>query len=325
MRHFKRLAAVYGVLFWMVGSLTSLRGDDVQAIPVTFTKEGGAVHIAIGGAAFADYVYADPRISRPYFAHVKTADGLPVTRNHPPIEGRDRVDHAEYHPGVWLAFGDINGHDYWRLKARVKHAGFLKEPQGESNHGSFVVQNQYLSADGDQIICVEVCRIDVHVLPAGWLLLYESEFKSDSNAFVFGDQEEFGLGIRVTTPIAVEKGGRILDSEGRQNEKGVWGKQAVWCDYGGVVQDRFIGMAIMPSPHNFRSSWFHARDYGLLVANPFGRKAMTGGEASAQRVPKGEAFRLGYGLLVHSAPKDAPVDLKEAYRAYLKILSDRKQ
>ena len=36
----------------------------------------------------------------------------------------------------------------------------------------------------------------------------------------------------------------------------------------------------MPGPGNFGRSWFQARDYGLLVANPFGRRYFTGGEPS---------------------------------------------
>ena len=41
---------------------------------------------------------------------------MQVTRHHPPIEGQDRVDHGTFHPGIWMAFGDISGSDYWRLE-----------------------------------------------------------------------------------------------------------------------------------------------------------------------------------------------------------------
>ena len=32
------------------------------------------------------------------------------------------------HPGVWLAFGDVNGEDFWRNKWRIEHAAFVAEP-----------------------------------------------------------------------------------------------------------------------------------------------------------------------------------------------------
>jgi len=285
---------------------------------VAFKHEPNKLLITIGGKPFATYVYEDSKITRPYFAHVRSPDGIQVTRNHPPIEGQDRTDHATMHPGIWLTFGDISGNDYWRLKARTVHDKFVVPPHGGPGRGSFTVRNRYLSAEGDKTVCVETCRYTILVRPAGYLLIWESDFTSDSGAFSFGDQEEFGLGVRVATPISVRKGGHIADSEGRRNEKQVWGKQAGWCDYSGEIEGQRVGMTLMPDPNNFRRSWYHARDYGLLVANPFGRNAMTRGEKSKVVVRKGEKFRLGYGVFIYSVPADATVDIAAAYRDYLK-------
>jgi hypothetical protein len=43
------------------------------------------------------------------------------------------------------------------------------------------------------------------------------------------------------------------------------------------------------------------RDYGLMVANPFGRKSMNQGELSRVEVKQGERLRLRFGILLHSA------------------------
>ena len=290
---------------------------------VAFQSEPGKVLISIGGAPFASYVYEDPDIPRPYFAHVKAPNGTQVTRNHPPVEGKDRTDHGTYHPGVWLTFGDVNGNDYWRLKAKTKHERFVGKPKGGPGRGSFAVENRYLSEDGAKTVCVETCRYTVLVREAGYLLIIDSSFTSGEGDFTFGDQEEFGLGIRVATPISVKEGGRITNSDGMVNEKKVWGKQADWCDYGGPVEGEWVGMTVMPAPKNFRRSWYHARDYGFVAANPFGRKAMKAGEESKVVVKKGEIFRLGYGLLVHSSPKDEDVDLDAAYRDYLIVIGGK--
>jgi hypothetical protein len=123
-----------------------------------------------------------------------------------------------------------------------------------------------------------------------------------------------GLGIRLATPLAVANGGRIIDSEGRRDEAQVWGKTAQWCAYSGEVDGKPVGIALMPDPANFRRCWFHARDYGLLAANPFGRNAFMGGEKSRVVVPRRTTLRLRYGLLVF----DGSPDLDDAYRAYLR-------
>ena len=130
---------------------------------VAFEHQPNKLNITIGGKPFATYVYEDTQTTRPYFANVKTPSGIQATRNHPPIEGIDAMDHATFHPGIWLAFGSISGHDYWRLKAKVKHEMFVEKPKGSSGKGTFTVRNHYLTTDGKDRVCVELCRYTVLV------------------------------------------------------------------------------------------------------------------------------------------------------------------
>ena len=289
------------------------------ADPPAIKLERGENHVVItaGTEKVATYVFRDERIPRPYFAHLFAPGNVQVSRNHPPVPGKDALDHDLFHPGLWLAFGELSGHDYWRLKAKVQHDGFSEELKSERGRGSFAVRNKYLSTKGDETVCVETCRYTVLARPAGWLLLSDSTFTSDSGALVFGDQEEMGLGLRVATPLAVKNGGRIKNSEGKTNEKEVWGRQADWCDYSGVIEGRRVGMTLMPDPANFGRSWFHARDYGFVAANPFGRNAFTRGDVSRLVVRRGKSLRLSFGVLLHAAPEGKETDLAAAYLDYL--------
>ena len=56
----------------------------------------------------------------------------------------------------------------------------------------------------------------------------------------------------------------ILNSAGQKTAQATWGKPADWCDYSGTLYNRRAGLMIMPDPKNFRPSWFHNRDYGLM-------------------------------------------------------------
>ena len=51
-----------------------------------------------------------------------------------------------------------------------------------------------------------------------------------------------------------------------------------------------IGITLLTDPKSFRPSWWHNRDYGVFVANPFGRAAMKQGDKSAVTVKRGEGF-----------------------------------
>lgn len=284
----------------------------------TVLHEPGQVRIEIGGKPFARFVYRDPEIRRPYFCDLREPGGVQVTRAHPPVEGKDPTDHGTFHPGLWLAFGDLSGSDFWRNKARVEHVQY-GGPGLVRDASRFVVKNRYLSEAGEPL-CTEVCRVAVWSRPAGTLLLVDSELSPAGEELVFGDQEEMGLGVRLATPLIVTKGGRIRSSEGKENEKAIRGTNAAWADYSGMVDGRRVGVCLMPDPENFRPSWYHARDYGLLVANPFGRNALAGGEKSAVVVKKGETLRLRYGVLAHGSKDAAGADVAAAYADYLTLL-----
>jgi len=318
-RFLPRLSLAFALSLWWTG--TAARATDGK---VAFdAKDVGEIAVKIDGSPIAIYVYEDPEISRPYFAHLRAPGAPQVSRNHPPIEGKDRSDHGTYHPGLWMSFGDISGNDYWRLAARVEHVDHDVAP-GEN---SFTVRNRYLDQqDPTKTVCEEVCTYTIMVRPTGYLLLWDSTFSSDRE-FYFGDQEEMGIGFRVATPIRVETdaaggmpagNGTMIDSEGRLNGEQIWGNAADWCDYSGTLKGQHVGMTLFCHPKNFRPSWFHARDYGLLEANPFGREAFGKGEKSRVPVQPGEKFRLRYGVFVHASPQGQSPNFAEEYVNYVR-------
>jgi hypothetical protein len=290
---------------------------------VSFREQPGQVVILVADKPVATYRYVDQQIPRPYLTHVRTPGGIQVTRNHPPIEGADATDHDKLHPGIWMAFGDLGGSDFWRNKARVVHDGFEQRPTGGRGHGSFAVRNRYVAGKaGGETVCREVARYAWVVRPHGYLLLWDSTFSWDKE-FWFGDQEEMGLGIRMATPITVKAGGTILDAKGRRNEAQIWGQSADWCDYSGAINGRRVGMTLMCDPGNFRPTCYHARDYGFVAANPFGRKCFNKGDESKVVVKPGETLLLRYGVLIHESPDGKPLDLATEYEAFRVLLEAR--
>ncbi|MPY90412.1 MAG: hypothetical protein GEU99_21135 [Luteitalea sp.] len=286
---------------------------------VTFRHEPNVLHIEVGGRPFADYRYADPQIPRPYFTHVMTPAGSRVTRNHPPDQVNDLTDHATMHPGIWMAFGDLSGNDYWRLKAKVEHERFTSSPEGGAGMGRFAVRNYYLKAASTDRIASEEVSYTILAIREGYLLVWDSTFApyGEMEAIVFGDQEEMGLGIRVQTRLAEQFGGGITDAAGRTGAKEIWGTQSDWIDYSGTLEGKWIGLTVMPHPANFRKSWYHARAYGFIAANPFGRAAMKAGPKSEVVVKRGDTLRLRYGVLVHSADSKQQTNIAAAYQQYL--------
>jgi hypothetical protein len=214
------------------------------------------------------------------------------------------------------------------LAAPVRHAEFISKPAGGAGEGAFAVRNEYLDQkDPSKIVCEENARYTFSIRPAGYLLQWDSTFSSDQE-FAFGDQEEMGIAFRVATPLRVGASGegdappgngRILDSAGRRNEEQVWGNSADWCDYSGTMAGQHVGMTIFSHPDNFRPSWHHARNYGFVAANPFGRKAFGKGETSRIVVQPGKTLRLRFAILLHAGPEGSAPDLRSSYADYLEL------
>jgi hypothetical protein len=311
------------VSFPLAVAMLMLVATPVLAAQVDFEQQVGQFVIRVDGRAIATYVYQDDDIPRPYFAHVKAPSGQQVTRNLPPVEGIDATDHDTIHPGIWLAFGDLDGSDFWRNKARVVHQRFVVPPVGGSDRGCFVEDKNYFRKDGS-VVCRERFECAIVVRDGGYLLIWNSTFDADQS-FFFGDQEEMGIGFRVTTPLTEQNGGQLTDSAGRVGAEAIWSQAAKWCDYSGSIDNTHLGMTLLCHADNFGPSWMHARDYGFCAANPFGRQAMNKGEHSRIDVSPGEKLRLRYGIWIHSSPaKDQPLseiltELNAVYDDYLQI------
>ena len=165
--------------------------------------------------------------SRTYGAGGRPRDAKPPTGRRP-----GSIDHDTSHPGLWLAFGDLGGADFWRNQGRVRHERFVAEPRGGSGRGAFAVRNRYLSPGG-KTLCTETARYTLLVRPAGYLLLWDSDFARTRATWSSATRRKMGLGIRIATPLAVDRGGVLRDSAGRQNERAVRGHQPDWVDNSG--------------------------------------------------------------------------------------------
>lgn len=277
--------------------------------------------IACDGAPVGDFVFADRVVRRPGFHNLHAPDGTQVTRRHPPEPGKDATDHADMHPGLWMGFGDISGADFWRNKGTIRHDRFVDSPAVRSGRLEWSTASTLVSSTGMEL-ARQTGRFTLARKDQAYLLTWEADFVPLIDGFSFGDQEEMGLGARVATALTEKNGGLIVSSTGDRTANATWGKAYGWCDYSGTIDGRRAGVAIVPFPQNFRPCWWHNRDYGVFVANPFGRKALTQGAASRVDVPRGEVFSLRFAVILHSGPAESPFDVAAACRQFLEEQSD---
>jgi hypothetical protein len=308
------------LLFWlapMFGAIVVLNVAAAEPSVWKCDEKADRLVISCEDGSACEYVFADKTIKRPFFCRVKAPGGTSVTRSYPPVPETDAADHADMHPGLWLAFGDLGGSDFWRNKGAVLHERFSQSPKIDGDSLQFTVENRYV--DGQRTAATETCHIALIHRGEGYLITFDSAF-TGKDSLVFGDQEEMGLGVRVASPLRVTGGnGELVDSEARRNEPEIWGMSAEWCDYRGKMGDKTVGVALFSHRDNFRPSWYHVRDYGLMVANPFGRKALTGGEPSRLEIKPGDELRLRFAAWVHASDAETQPNIQSAYRDYLDL------
>ncbi|MGC6550801.1 MAG: PVC-type heme-binding CxxCH protein [Rubripirellula sp.] len=303
--------------------MTQKRVGDLSGFWLKDTEDSLEIHLR--KQKIATYLKRHDQLTRRALVNVTTPSGIQVTRNFPPrlpedldpgYKGEAGMIHPVMHPGIWLGFGDVSGNDYWRLQSRVAFNGYHQPPEADRNHASFTAINRFLDKGEQTEVCQELTHYRFEIIPQGLLILIHAQYSSDQHDFYFGDQEESGLAVRVASPLRVQGGeGTIVNSHGDLNGAKVWGKEADWFDYHGTIEGRQVGVMVVPGTQNRRDSWLHARDYGVVVTNPFPKQPRERREPFIKTpVAKNESFKLSYGVVIHELPEGQPLDRKEIHQ-----------
>ncbi len=286
--------------------------DDAAPQPsVLFVQAKGVVHVLLGGEPFTTYHYADG--AKPYFYPVLGPGGASMTRGWPMVEGGTGEDHDHPHQrSLWYAHGDVNGHDFWAEgegHGRIEHRAIDTVKAGAT--GLLRVKNDWVAADGT-LICTELRTMQFRATDAGREIDFTIELTPASGDLRLGDTKEGSMAIRLAPTLRLDgpvAAGHCKNSAGHTDGE-CWGKRAAWVDYWGPIGDRTLGVAMFDHPKNRNHpTWWHARNYGLFAANPFGAHDFEGQPRGAgdQVVPAGETITFRYRLLFHEGEVDARV------------------
>ncbi len=269
----------------------------------TTSREGDKVTVNLDGKLFTEY-RTDSKV--PYCYPLMSASGACLSRHWPmdkSHEGEER-DHP-HHRSFWMSHGAVNGHDFWAWTTKKSDPKIEHKGVRELEDDAFTVDLAW-TAGGKTHLTEERTysfrKIDARTTAIGVV----SKLTAAEGDATFGDTKEGMFAIRVDRTLR-QKGkqakGSIADSEGRKNGE-VWGKRADWVAFAGPDEKGEPAViAILDHPSNLRHpTWWHARDYGLLAANPFGIHDFEGKEdkhAGDHVLKKGESLVFRYEVILH--------------------------
>ncbi len=286
---------------------------------VQFKQEADRIEVSIDGKPYTAF-YLAPGGNKPYLYPLSTASGIVVTR-HFPMEAfpGETKDHP-HHRGLFFSHGDINGLNFWATEPNMNtpktgsmHLAKVVELKGGQKAGTVRVIFSGQDPEGKTILR-ETRSITFHSDPKLRIIDYEIVIDAVEK-LTFGDTKEGTFGIRLATSMTEDKGkGKMVNAEGGQTQKEVWGKRSPWVDYDGPVDGKTVGVAIFDNPANPRyPTYWHSRAYGLFAANPFGVRDFTSDTSKngSLTVEPGHSVRFQYRVIIH------PGDTREAHIAEL--------
>lgn len=294
---------------------------------VELHRDQDRIDIVIGDHPFATYCVGGAS-AKPYLFALRSAEGTVVTRGFPMAEIPGE-DHDEPHQrAMYFAHGDVNGYDFWgeaafprwsRHSASMFGRTVFREfdeirsgPDSGALQAEFdlvtskgekiAAETQAYSFRGDERVRIIDCDFTIH---------------ANHGLLKIGDTKEGIFAIRLVKALEPPTG-HMVNSHGDIGEKEIWGRPADWVDYYGNVAGESVGVVIFDHPANLRHpTYWHARQYGLLSANPFGLKEFLHDrrQDGSYVIEAGGSLTLRYRVFIHHGDlREAGV--AEAYQQY---------
>ncbi|MCX7700460.1 MAG: PmoA family protein [Gemmataceae bacterium] len=318
-------------------ALVLLAASPSDAAEISVRMEGRRAEFFLDGELVTAYHF-EPDLAKPYFWPILAPGQVRVTRGYPIDENLPNAtkDHR-HHRSAWFCHGDVIPEGVSLVPSsdrHVKGADFWSEAKGHgrivcteartTSANTLVTQNIWQDSAGTKILD-EVRTISLHAVRDGRLIVVEIELEATVAPLTFGDTKEGSFAVRVHDDLALNRKkpkSRLVNSAGASGEAAIWGHLADWCDYSGEVDGRHVGIAVFDAPSNPHRAAWHARGYGLLAANPFGRSVAgfpaRKGQTDLVKLPRGAKLKLRYGIFLHSGDEKAG-RVAEAFKEFARL------
>ncbi len=303
-------------------------------------KEGKyQIDVLIGGKLFTSYRHT-PDSSQPMFAKgilqtkpvlypVNSPSGVVLTRGYPFVQvPGEETDHP-HHIGIYFTVDNVGPDNdaFWgNSKAplpAIRHVKVLRM-QGGQGSGMLATLSNWVGKS-DKTLLEEEREMVFRAVGASQIDIdFTIYLKALDREIAIADTKEGMFAIRVAQWLTEKEGGRYLNAEGEELEKGVWGKRSNWVRLQGEKDGRKMGIAILNHPTSTNSpTYWHARGYGCFSVNPIGQLDFQKTLKVADPKPLNLAIKPGeralfkYRMILYEGDMDRE-KMEAQYKAYAK-------
>lgn len=276
--------AFYTVLF-----ILSVAAGYAQKQTVSAVQVGDRIDVTIGNQFFTSYRF-EANEKYPYFYPINgplTGGSVTSMRN------------GEYphHSSLFFGCDRVNGGNYWQ--------------EGLERGRIISIGARVLEAKGERVVIEDECiwkrpdaeapikdRRKITISSPGkdlYQIDFDIEMEMLTEVTILKTNHSL-FSARIDPDLSVRQGGVMVNSEGKETEKGTFGVASPWIDCYGERKTGTEGIAIMQHPSNkwYPSPWF-TRDYGFISPTPMYWPA----DDKSTELKKGERINLRYRVIVH--------------------------
>lgn len=323
--------------------------QELSVISLEHFPAAKRVDVSVGGIPFTSYLYSDT-LEKPVLFPIVAAHGITVTRGYPiaPRNG-ESVDHP-HHTGFWFNYGHVNEIDFWGNSKEIPAANKskygiirfrnIKKLNSQHSRGILEVDQEWVNPDGTVPLKEDV-RFVFYATKDYRIIDRVTTLTAQLPDVSFADTKEGAFAIRVARflefpakepkafvdaygkvtniPVLNNDGasGNYLSSEGVEGAA-VWSTRAKWMKLNGVSGGDTVSIVFMDHSSNLNyPTFWHARDYGLFSANPFGQKDFTKGKESLNfKLKQGESITFRHRLLIKSGMDCKPAEIENYWKEF---------
>jgi len=352
----KRILVTFVGILILLFSCTDLqknRNDRIYKNQIRFENltEKKSINIYVDGKLFTSYVYSDT-LKKPILFPIISPNGKPITRGFPlePKVG-ESTDHP-HQTGFWFNYGNVNGINYWGNGSWIPDSLadrygtiYLKSIDtisNKTNKGKLTVTHEWIDSQG-KVLLEEHVNFTFYAELNYRIIDRETKLIGIMPEILFPDTKEGAFAIRVATFLELPTSearaflyteensttdqvdaiqsvnGNYISSEGIKGVN-VWGTRAKWMKLYGVIGLDTISVVFMDHPSNLNyPTYWHARDYGLFSANPFGVKDFTVGKEQLNfKMKIGESVTFKHRLYIKSGNNFSLEDIEKKWEEFIK-------
>jgi hypothetical protein len=272
-------------------------------------KDNHTVNVTVGDEPFATYNYGHDE-TKPYLYPIVGPGKLRMTRDFPMKKTKGNANDHPHHRSMWIGH-EVNGVDFWTCREGPK----IVVQDGTVGDDHILMNSDWIDAD-KKIVCSDTTTWKFGSDEKKRWIDCNFTLIASEGPITINDTKEGTVAIRTHPDLRLSPDptrgvdkvfGSALNSQGTTGKK-IWGQPASWVLYTGKIDDIPASILILDEPSNFRhATTWHARDYGLVAANPFGLHDFLGMEKGSGEVnlAKGQSLTLRYRFMFFAETIDS--------------------